>query len=435
MSGSPGSRASVHRPHREGPGPVETHPVRSEDAPLCPREALVSILRDKLTGMPDNIELSRAVVMDIIHHLDREPTATTSTGGTDDTRSLQFLTRYGDYAGGVWNDLKFRFSGTLRHEQATGAISLLREELGVQDSEPLYPRFSSGLEFDPGTTPVARNFQVAIKGLRPRMAPEIAVFAAEAYALRNLACHSATSLMVAQERCCDGKPSDEQTRWEAILDYFKARWIRQNSEGVWEVQEYAPKQREDRGKGPAVGKFVPTISPDDVEPSIYRSIPIDTTLNLIDSKRFVVDPQARFSNNYKWVARDESGSLRRSRASSDPSTDRLLKRQRSEDVVEDLPGKRLCIREEEAVGSNNQQTDIERSYTKTLHNVFVHLSTLSDKIGLGAATVVVNGLKSVMVAKLEEKAKAGKKASRKQGKREGRKMGMSGGVWGALGML
>ncbi|KAI1369743.1 hypothetical protein F5Y08DRAFT_334098 [Xylaria arbuscula] len=356
MSGSPGSRAD------------HTEKALGRSRPI------LSGLR-----MLHNIELSRAVVMDIIHHLDREPTATTSTGGTDDTRSLQFLTRYGDYAGRVWNDLKFRFSGTLRHEQATGAISLLREELGVQDSEPLYPRFSSGLEFDPGTTPVARNFQVAIKGLRPRMAPEIAVFAAEAYALRNLACHSATSLMVAQD--------DEQTRWEAILDYFKARWIRQNSEGVWEVQEYVPKQREDRGKGPTVGKSVPTISPDDVEPSIYRSIPIDTTLNLIDSKRFVVDPQARFSNNYKRVARDESGSLRRSRASSDPSTDRLLKRQRSEDVVEDLPGKRLCIREEEAVGSNNQQTDIERS--------------------LGAATVVVNGLKSVMVAKLEEKAKAG----------------------------
>ena len=149
--------------------------------------------------MPDNIELSRAVVMDIIHHLDREPTATTSTGGRDNTRSLQFLTRYGDCASRVWNDLKVRFSGTLRLEQATGAISLLREELGVQDSEPLYPMFSSGLDFDPGTTPVARNFQVAAKGLRPRMAPEIAVFAAEAYAHRNLACHSATSLMVGQE--------------------------------------------------------------------------------------------------------------------------------------------------------------------------------------------------------------------------------------------
>jgi hypothetical protein len=115
----------------------------------------------------------------------------------DNIRRLQFLSRYGDYAGRVWNDLKVRFSGTLRSQQPTGAIDILRKQLGVPGSQPLYPMFSSGMKFDPRTTPVARYFQLAIQDLKPKMAPEIAIFTVEAYAHRNLACHSKSSSMVA----------------------------------------------------------------------------------------------------------------------------------------------------------------------------------------------------------------------------------------------
>ncbi|KAI0106467.1 hypothetical protein GGR51DRAFT_517810 [Nemania sp. FL0031] len=120
MSRPSDSGNCIHRPHREGP----------------------SRLRPILSGLRTrchNIPLSRAVVVDIIHHLDREPTALPSTGGTDNLGRLQFLLRYGDYAGRVWNDLKVKFGRTLRSQQATGAINLLREELGVLGSSPCTP--------------------------------------------------------------------------------------------------------------------------------------------------------------------------------------------------------------------------------------------------------------------------------------------------------
>lgn len=78
-----------------------------------------------------------------------------STGGREDIERLRFTVRYGDYAGRVWNDLKARFGGSLRGEQATSAISKLREELGVPGSRPLHPKFSSGLEFSSSMNPVA----------------------------------------------------------------------------------------------------------------------------------------------------------------------------------------------------------------------------------------------------------------------------------------
>jgi hypothetical protein len=39
------------------------------------RSPLLSVLRDKPNHTADNIELSRAVVVDIIRHLDRDPKA------------------------------------------------------------------------------------------------------------------------------------------------------------------------------------------------------------------------------------------------------------------------------------------------------------------------------------------------------------------------
>ncbi|KAI1131174.1 hypothetical protein F5Y10DRAFT_262354 [Nemania abortiva] len=204
----------VHRPHREGPEPVRTHPVRSEDAQLHSKDALMN----KTGNSPDNIQLSRAVVLDIIRHLNREP-GTITIDGMDNLRCLQFLTGYGDYAGRVRNDLKARLSGPLG----------------------------------------------------------------------------------------------------------------------WTVRDDAPVKSKEHP--------VPTIALEDADPTIYRTIPKDAIIDLFESKRLIADPQAQVSNDYKRMSTNGSGTTRRSQASSDPSTDRLLKRKRSDEVFESSPGKRLCIRD------------------------------------------------------------------------------------------
>ncbi|KAH8156119.1 hypothetical protein CIB48_g12128 [Xylaria polymorpha] len=74
-----------------------------------------------------------------------------------------------------------------------------------------------------------------------------------------------------------------------------------------------------------------------------------------------------------------------STASFDPSTDSLLKRKRSGDVFKSLPDNRLCIRDEDKAGSNNELTIEARRYTESLHDFTVYLSTQSDKTGLSWA--------------------------------------------------
>ncbi|KAJ8126526.1 hypothetical protein O1611_g7113 [Lasiodiplodia mahajangana] len=197
---------------------------------------------------------------------------------------------------------------------------------------------------------------------------------------------SGLSLAIEEDRAAiglffDDKQGDGQRSWEAILDYFKQRWIREDSDGQWTVQDDAPGQG--KAEGMEKGRTVPSVALDDVNPTILKTICHDTIFDLFKSKRIVVDPQAQVANNYKRMSTDHSGAIRRSRASSDPSTDRLLKRKRSDDVFEGLPGKRLCIRDEEKVGNNDERTLEERRYTEALRDVYVHLSTLSDKTGVG----------------------------------------------------
>ena len=105
--------------------------------------------------------------------------------------------------------------------------------------------------------------------------------------------------------------------------------------------------------------------------------------------------------------------------------DRLLKRKRSDDLSEGLPGKRLCIRDEEVVGSSDERMDKERRYIESLRDLLVYLSTISGKEGVAWATISVNELKWKIVRRLEGIAKSEERALRKQQRLERR--GVSGG--------
>lgn len=203
-------------------------------------QSLIELLNGKLASGADKIELSPDQVKDIIQGF-REPEKSPpanppESSATKELAILKQHCRLGDYAGRVFNDLKFHRTDAPLPKLATELVELLGKE------------GSDG--------PMATAIEVITYRIRDQGADidsAMAKFAVEAYAARNLAVHGECGQLVMAEKWDDlpqrisldleALPEilpvsqiEHLQTWRRILCYYRDRYIVQVN-GKWQKRE------------------------------------------------------------------------------------------------------------------------------------------------------------------------------------------------------
>ncbi|PKK42742.1 hypothetical protein CI102_12552 [Trichoderma harzianum] len=180
-------------------------------------------------------------------------------------QEFKFLTRYGDIAGLVWNDLKVadaRLPISSDKPQvslprtAIDIIQRIREEQGLTEGDPVWPEFSDARR-EMGR--YGTHLIVLASYLVHRMDIETVVFAVEVYANRNQICHwarpdpkaegldeSVAAELFVQALDKDRADleselpdnwSDHKGKWGILIDHFQTSKVQKSGEGLWEVKD------------------------------------------------------------------------------------------------------------------------------------------------------------------------------------------------------
>ncbi|KAH8820268.1 hypothetical protein F5884DRAFT_865972 [Xylogone sp. PMI_703] len=324
-------------------------------------QSLIELLNGKLAGGADKIELSADQVREIIQGLrvpqKFPPIDEPESSATKELAVLKHHCRLGDYAGRIFNDLKFHNTDAPLPKLATELVELLGEE------------GSDG--------PMAR----AIEGITYRIRNQggdidsaMAKFAVKAYAARNQVCHGEAGHLVTAEKWDDLAqrisldlealpeilPEDQMQQletWRRILRYYRDRYIVQDSNGKWQKREEEslaqlpdtvsiPKDRPIRGLPRRVAKYRFDIGHFRVDPAGFSSLRPVTDRGRVQSLSSVESPKRKASGPPEGDSAPESPSKKRKtpQGSQTPSTTDDLFAKTVSDLfaqIEDLRDKKL----------------------------------------------------------------------------------------------